>query len=380
MTAYLDHASAWPPSPAVRDAMARWIGHAGSPMAVHDHARAPHEAIEQAREAVAAITGWPPESVVFTSGATEARSLALKGSAGVRGAGDPVIAADPLAHASVLAAGRSLTRRGGELRLAEVDGTGHVPEPALRQAADGADIIVLTHGQAEVGTVRDIAAQVAAAHAVAPDAAVVLDAGETAGLIPIPDGLGADMVVIDGRSLGGPAWTGALLLRPGARLHPLIEGGPEEGGKRGGPHDVPGIAGLGVAAREALADMPARAARMRRQATRLARGTCAVPGTRLNGPTPDERLPGHVQVSARGVEGEAVALAMAARGVAVAPGSACTFGAGKASPVLEAMGADDGTARSAVLMTAGPGTTDDEVDEAIRAYADAVAALRAMAP
>ena len=380
MTAYLDHASAWPPSPAVRDATARWIGHAGSPMAVHDHARAPHEAIEQAREVVAAITAWPPESVVFTSGATEARSLALKGSAGARGAEDPVIAADPLAHASVLAAGRSLTRRGGELRLADVDGTGHVPEPALRQAADGANIIVLTHGQAEVGTVRDIAAQVAAARSVAPDATVVLDAGETAGLIPIPDGLGADMVVIDGRSLGGPAWTGALLLRPGTRLHPLIEGGPEEGGKRGGPHDVPGIAGLGAAAREALADMPARAAHMRRQATRLARGACAVPGTRLNGPAPDERLPGHVQVSARGVEGEAVALAMAARGVAVAPGSACTFGAGKASPVLEAMGADDDTARSAVLMTAGPGTTDDEVDEAIRAYADTVAALRAMAP
>jgi cysteine desulfurase len=119
---------------------------------------------------------------------------------------------------------------------------------------------------------------------------------------------------------------------------------------------------------------------MRRRATRLARGVCAVSGTRLNGPGPDERLPGHVQVSARGVEGEAVALAMAARGVAVAPGSACTFGAGKASPVLEAMGADDEIARSAVLMTAGPGTTDAEVDEAVRAYADAVQALRAMAP
>jgi len=380
VTAYLDHASAWPPSPAVRDAMARWIGHAGSPMSVHEHARGPHEAIEQAREAVAAITGWPPESVVLTSGAIEARSLALKGSAGVRGAAGPEIAADPLAHGSALAAARSLTRRGGELRLAEVDGTGDVPEPALRQAADGADIIVLTHGQAEVGTVRDVTTQVGVARAVASAATLVLDAGETAGLIPIPDGLGADMVVIDGRSLGGPAWAGALLVRPGTLLHPLIEGGPEEGGKRGGPHDVPGIAGLGAAAREALADMPARAARMRRQATRLARGLCAVPGTRLNGPGPDERLPGHVQVSAVGVEGEAVALAMAARGVAVAPGSACTFGAGKASPVLEAMGADDGVARSAVLMTAGPGTTDDEVDEAIRAYADAVQVLRAMAP
>jgi cysteine desulfurase len=106
----------------------------------------------------------------------------------------------------------------------------------------------------------------------------------------------------------------------------------------------------------------------------------AVHGTRLNGPPVDERLPGHVQVSAGGVEGEAVALAMAARGVAVSPGSACTFGAGKASPVLEAMGLDDEAARSAVLVTAGPRTTDAEVHDAVAAYAESVRTLRAMAP
>ena len=151
MTAYLDHASAWPPSPAVRDAMARWIGHAGSPMSVHEHARGPHEAIEQAREAVAAITGWPPESVVFTSGATEARSLALKGSAGVRGAGDPVIAADPLAHASALAAGCPVVVKPnpGHPRLSEAIMA--IAQDALAGAGAPAGVLGLVDEQVQTG-------------------------------------------------------------------------------------------------------------------------------------------------------------------------------------------------------------------------------------
>ena len=112
----------------------------------------------------------------------------------------------------------------------------------------------------------------------------------------------------------------------------------------------------------------------------LAAGMLAVPVTHLNGPPVGRRLPGHVQVSAGGVEGEAVALAMATRGVAVSPGSACTFGAGKASPVIEAMGLGEERARSAVLVTAGPWTTDGEVRRAIAAYADSVGTLRAMGP
>lgn len=381
MSAYLDHASAWPLSPDVQQEMARWIAHTGSAMALHEDARGPADAIAAARERVAALVGWEPEAVIFTAGATEARNLAIKGVLAAARADEPVIACDPLAHASTLAIARSATRHGGEVRLAPVDRDGRVDPGDLAGPCDGADVVVITHGQAEVGTVRAAALHAPAVRD-ASDAVVVLDAEETAGLVPLPDGLGADLVVIGGRSLGGPAWAGALLVRPGTRLHPLIEGGLEEGGKRGGPHDVPAIAGLGLAATEARAHMTDRVARMREAGIALAHGMLQVPHTRLNGPpvTSPERLPGHVQVSARGVEGEAVALAMAARGVAVSPGSACTFGAGKASPVLEAMGLDDEHARSAVLVTAGPGTSHDEVDQAVRAYAEAVEALRAMAP
>jgi len=378
VTAYLDHASAWPLSDAVRAEMERWTGHVGSPMALHEAARGPADAIATAREEVAAITGWPAECVIFTAGATEARNLAIKGALAATGCSAPVIVADPLAHASSLAVARTLTRRGGHLHLVPVDGLGRVSPADLARATG--DLVLITHGQPEVGTVQDVPALVAAVRSAAPEAVIVLDAEETAGLMALDDALGADLLVIGGRTLGAPPWTGALLVRPGTRLHPVIEGGLEEGGKRGGPHDVPGIAALGAAAREARAAGTARAAHMRRQAAALAHGLLAVPGTRLNGPPVDDRLPGHVQVSAEGVEGEAVALAMAARGVAVSPGSACTFGAGKASPVLQAMGLDEDSARSAVLLTAGPATTDAEVAEAVAAFGDAVRALRGMAP
>lgn len=377
---YLDHASAWPLSPGVRAEMARWAGHVGSPMALHEAARGPAGAVERSRAAIAALVGWAPDSVILTSGATEARNLAIKGALSAMGRREPVIVADPLAHTSVLAIARSLTRTAGELRLAPVDEEGHVAPAEVAGLASGADVVVVTHGQPEVGTIRDTVPVIAAIRTAAPDAIVVLDAEETAGLIPVEDGLGADLMVIGGRSLGAPAWVGALLVRAGTRLHPLIEGGLEEGGKRGGAHDVPAIAALGVAATAAVAEREVRVARMRAVAGRLAGGLLAIPGTRLNGPPVPDRLPGHVQISAEGVEGEALALAMAARGVAVSPGSACTFGAGKASPVLEAMGLDQEAARSAVLLTAGPGTTDAEVDTAVRAFAEAVAVLRAMAP
>ena len=179
--------------------------------------------------------------------------------------------------------------------------------------------------------------------------------------------------------MGGPAWTGALWVRPGARLHPLIEGGAQEAGKRAGAEALPAIVGMGAAAALALEELEARAARLRALDERLLAGLLAVPDVRLNGPR-EGRIPGHVSVSAGWVEGESLALAMAARGVAVSPGSACTAHAGKAAPTLEAIGLEPPWTHSTVLMTLGPSTTAHEVDQAVAAFDEAVAALRAMSP
>jgi len=382
--AYLDHAAASPLDPRVRAAMLPYLdARFGSPSSLHEWGRAPAEALEEARAAVAALVGAEPGQVVFTAGATEARNLAVKGLRGANARlGDGVVAS-AVEHPATLAACRSAERGGARLTIVPVDGGGHIDADALRAAVDATTALVcLVHGQPDIGTLQRLGPLVAATRGAREEARIVVDAGETAGLVPVDAAaLDADALVLGGGPIGGPPWTGALVVRPGARLHPLIEGGLQESGKRAGAEDVPGIVGLGAAARIAVEEMDAAAVRSRALARRLTRGLLAVPDVRLNGdPDADGRIPGHVQVSAGWVEGESLCLALAARGVAVSPGSACTAHAGKAAPALEAIGLKAPWTHSAVLFTLRAVTSEAEVDHAIAAFADAVAALRAMSP
>jgi cysteine desulfurase len=380
--AYLDHAAASPLDPRVREAMAPFLAGAfGSPSSLHEWGRGPADALERARARVAGLVGADPDQVIFTSGATEARNLAVKGLLrGNRALGSHVVAT-AVEHPATLAACRSAERDGASLSLLPVDGEGVVDPAAVRDAVrEDTCLVALVHGQPDIGTLQDAPALVAAARAGRADARVVVDAGETAGLVPVDiAAVGADALVVGGGPVGGPAWSGALVVRPGARLHPLIEGGLQEGGKRAGAEALPGIVALGAAAEIAAAEMSARAARMHELTERLLAGLLAVPDVRLNGPR-ERRIPGHVQVSAGRVEGESLALAMATRGVAVSPGSACTAHGGKASPTLEAIGLEPPWTHSAVLFTLRASTTEAEVDRAVAAFAEAVAALRAMSP
>jgi len=381
--AYLDHAAASPLDPRVREAMLPFLGEAfGSPQSLHDWGRRPADALERAREQVAALVGAEPEWIVFTSGASEARNLAVKGLlAANRSLGRHVVAS-AVEHPATLAACRSAERDGAaELSLVGVDGEGRVDPVALGDAVrEDTALVALIHGQPDIGTIQDLPALVAAARQARPEARIVVDAGETAGLVPVDVGqLAVDALPIGGGPIGAPPWTGALVVRPGARLHPLIEGGLQEGGKRAGAEDLPGIVGLGAAAEIARGEMGARAARMGALAERLAAGLLGVPDVRLNGPR-EGRIPGHVQVSAGWVEGESLTLALAARGVACSPGSACTAHGGKAAPTLEAIGLEPPWTHSAVLFTLRHTTTEEEVDHAVAAFAEAVAALRAMSP
>jgi cysteine desulfurase len=291
------------------------------------------------------------------------------------------VVASAVEHPATLAACRTAARDGAALDLVGVDGEGRIDPSALGAAVrDDTALACVVHGQPDIGTLQDVAACVAAVRADRPATRVVVDAGETAGLVPVDaTGWDADAVVVGGGPVGAPPWTGALLVRPGARIHPLLGGGVQEGGKRAGAEDVPGIVALGAAARIARREMDARAARMRGLAATLTAGLLAVPDVRLNGAR-DDRIPGHVQVSAGWVEGEALTLALAARGVAVSPGSACTVHGGKAAPALEAIGLEPPWTHSAVLFTLRHTTTEDEVAHAVAAIAESVAALRTMSP
>lgn len=379
--AYLDHAAATKLDPRVRRAMAPFLDEVfASPEGLHDLARRPAAALDEARGHVAALIGADPEGVIFTSGDTEARNLAVKGIVGANAHRGAHIVTSVVEHPATLAACRTLARDRAELVTVGVDTTGRIDPQALAAAVrDDTVLVAISHGQAEIGTIQDVAALVAAIRATNRDVAIHVDAGVTAGLVPIDaTAWDCDAVTIGGGSMGGPRWAGALWVREGTRLHPLVEGGLQEGGKRGGAHDMPGIAGIGEAARIAALEIGTRGAHMSSLADRLIARLVAVDDVRLNGPRTG-RVPGHVQVSAGWVEGETLVLTLAARGVAASPGSACSA-AGKASPVLEAIGLEPPWTHSAVLFTLAPTTTADEVDYAAAVFADAVATLRAMSP
>ena len=379
---HLDHAAGRPLDPRVREAMLPHLdGPPASTQGLHDAARRSADAVEEARAHVAALVGGAPEGVVFTAGATEGRNLGVKGLLAANPHLGAHVVASAVEHPATLACCRTVTRARGDLTLVAVDGEGRVA-PADAGAAVRKDtaLVCIVHGQAEVGTVQDVAAITAAVRAARPEALVLVDADETAGLLPVDvDAIGCDALVVGGGAMAAPPWAGALWVRPGTRLHPLIEGGLQEAGKRAGAEDVPAIAALGEAARLAAGEMEARAAAMAGLRDRLVARLTAIDGVRLNGPRGAARLPGNVQVSVEGVEGETLTLALATRGVACSPGSACSA-AGKASPVLEAMGLEPPLTHSAILLTLDWRLSVGEVDEAAGVIEAEVARLRAMSP
>jgi cysteine desulfurase len=378
---YLDHAAATPIDPRVREAMLPFLTDVfASPDSLHEHARAPHEAIEGARAAVSELIDGDRGEVIFTAGDSEARNLAVTGVANANAHRGDHLVVSAVEHPATLAAARSVTRASGALTIVGVDGEGYIDPDALAAAVTDTTVLVsIVHGQAEIGTVQDVATLIAASRRGRPDVAVHVDAGATAGRVPIGvDAWDCDLLTLGGGSLLGPRWVGALWVRNGIRLHPLIGGGLQEGGKRGGAHDVPGIVGLGVAAHWARAELTDRATHMRALADRLIDRLTAIPDVTLNGPG-SGRIPGHVQVSVAAVESETLVLTLGMAGLAASPGSACSA-AGKASPVLEAIGREAPDTHSAVLFTLAPTTSAVEIDRAAAIVADVVARLRAMSP
>jgi cysteine desulfurase len=376
VTAYLDHASATPLDPRVREAMLPFLGDEfGSPASLHARGRRPAEALARARAHVAELIGAEPEAIVFTSGPSEARNLAVKGILAAGTAPGHAVAS-AVEHPATLAACRSA----GQLTLVGVDGEGRIDRDGLAAAVrDGTALVTLVHGQPDIGTVQDAGGLLRALSAAQPAVPVHLDAAETAGVLPLSvDDLGCDALTLGGPALGAPPWAGALYVRPGTALAPQIEGGLQEWGLRAGAENLPAIAALGEAARLAAAEMAPRAERMRALRDRLMRGLLAVPDVRLNGPRHD-RLPGHVQVSAGWVEAETLTLALAARGVAVSPGTACASER-KAAPTLEAIGLEPPWTHSAILLTVSWTTREEEVDRAVAAFTEAVAELRELSP
>jgi cysteine desulfurase len=347
--------------------------HHGDPARLHAEGRITRVAVEQAREAVARLFGARPREVVFTSSGTEAVNHAIWG--GVRRAGlGGGIVTTAVEHSSVLDACR---REPGELTRVGVDSLGRFDPDEISEAiTDDTALVSVQLANHEVGTLQPVAAVCEAARA--RNVLVHIDACTGAGHVPIDFGaLGADLMSVSAHKLGGPKGVGALMIRRGLRLPPLIIGGAQERERRGGLENVPAIVGFGAAAAELDGGdrLGTEAASSRRITDAIVeRATASISGIEQYG-DPDLRVPHLICLGIDGVEAEPILLALDQHGVAVHSGSACSSEALEPSPVLEAMGAN---ADRSLRISVGWSSTDADATQLLDALPGIVAALRAL--
>jgi cysteine desulfurase len=378
---YLDNYAASPLPPEVRDAMLPFLdGRYGNPSSLHSRGDAAREAVEGAREKVAGLIGADPEEIIFTSSGTEANNLAVKGIAtGSRRKGKHVVVS-AVEHFSVLHAARSLEKQGYELSVISVDEYGRIDLDELASAIDNDTVLVsVMAANGEVGTLQPIVG--AARIAAEKEVPFHTDAVASAAHLPINvRELGAQALTLSSDLIYGPQGVGALWLKKGVRLMPMLDGGIQEGGRRGGTENVPGIVGMGKAAELARERMEERSAHLGglRDAiiTRLPE---ALDHVYLTG-HPSERLPWNASFVVEFIEGEGMLLFLDQQGVAVSSGSACTSRALKGSHVLSAMGIPPERAQGSILFSFGPRNSMEDVDYVLDVFPPIVERLRSMSP
>ena len=341
---------------------------AGDPGRVHTEGRMARAAIEDAREKVAGLLGARPREVVFTSGATEAINAAAWGATRGREP-EAVVVAAAVEHSAVQEASARL----GTVRGLPVDGLGRIDASGPDDLLDGD--VALVHcqwGNHEVGTLQPVGEIVERCRS--RGVLVHVDAAAAAGHVPVDFGaLGADLLSLSAHKLGGPKGMGALLVRRGLRLAPLLVGGDQERARRAGLENVPAIVGFGAAC--AAVDLAAETARARDQTERVLAAARRIDGVVSYG-DPDRRLPHIVCLGVDGVEAEAVLLGLDQAGIAAHSGSACSSETLEPSPVLAAMGVE---AERSLRISVGWSTTDTDIDAFVAALPGVVERLRALA-
>jgi cysteine desulfurase len=378
---YLDNIATTPLHPTVLDAMMPFLGKQfGNPSSLHRGAAGPRAAVERARGQVASMIGCDSEEVVFTSGASEANNLAVKGAVWGSGRGVGRVLVSAIEHLSVLNAARRLGKMGYEAVELPVDRAGLLDPDDVRAAVgDGALMLSVNLVNPEIGTVEPVAAIAEAARE--KGIPFHCDATAAGGWLPIDvNELGVDFLTLSAHNFYGPKGAGALYVKGGRRLVPLVDGGPQEGGLRGGTENVAGVVGMGAAAElaiDALAAVGSYLPSLRD--TLIERLTGSMEGAVLTGHE-RERAPGHASFCIKGIEGEALLTDLDAAGIAAASGSACSTRALKISHVLEAIGVDAVLARGAVAFTIGRDAREADVEETAAAVISSVARLREMSP
>lgn len=376
---YLDHAATTPLDPCVREAMLPYLGpRYGNPSSIYALAREARQALDEARDTVAAALGAHPSEIVFTGSGSEADTMAVVGVAFAGRARGRHIVTSAVEHHAVLHSCQYLEQEHGfRVTYVPVDRHGVVDLAALEAALDDETILVsVMLGNNEVGTLQPIAeiARCTRARGIP----LHTDAVQAVGLLDVDvRALGVDLLSLAAHKLNGPKGVGALYIRRGVRCHPLIHGGGQERGRRAGTENVAGIVGLATALRRAQAERAARVARITALRDRLVAGVlAAVPDAIFTG-HPSARLPHIASFILPGVESEPLLLNLDYRGVAASSGSACTSGSLEPSHVLLAMGYPPELAGGSLRLSLGHDNTAEEIDAAVAALREVVAICRA---
>ncbi len=377
---YLDHAATTPVHPEVAELIQEYLVRTyGNPSSLHRFGRRARAALEEAREQVAEALGAEPEEIVFTSGGTEADNLAIRGAALAHGRPGHIITTR-VEHHAVLHTCEALEETGFEVTYLPVDRHGRIaPEQVAEAIRPDTVLVTVMLANNEVGTVQPLAA----VGEICRERGVLLhsDAVQALGQLPIDVGqLGVDLLSVSGHKIYGPKGIGALYVRRGVRLSPLMYGGGHERRRRPGTENVPGIVGLGKACELAVRELAARARTMREMRDRLVEGIQArIAEVVLNG-HPTERLPNNANLCFRYVEGESILLGLDSKGIAASSGSACTSGALEPSHVLMAMGLSHELAQGSVRFSVGRLTRAEDIDYVLEVLPPIVERLRNMSP
>ena len=378
-TIYFDHAATTPVDPRVLEAMLPYFSERyGNPSELHRLGREGRAAVEEARAQVAAALGAGDKEIVFTAGGTESDNLALFGYLARHQPGHLIVSA--VEHPAIMETARALNRLGWAVDFVPVDAEGVVDLEAYEQAfRDDTRLASIMFANNVVGTVQPVAELARIAHE--KGAAFHTDAVQAVGSLPVDVvDLDVDMLSLSGHKLYGPKGIGALYVKRGTRLQPILHGGGHERRLRSGTENVPGIVGLGVAITLAAEHMAEVRPRLESLRDRLAAGVQErIPEVTYLG-HPTERLPGNVAFSVRYVEGESMLLQLDARGFMVSSGSACASGSLEPSHVVLALGLGAEDAHGSMRLSLGRENTEEEVDAFLEAFPPIVDKLRQMSP
>ena len=375
---YLDYAATTPLDPEVKAGMEGVLEVFGNPSSVHQAGREAKNLLEEGREKVARALGCRPRELILTAGGTESDAMAILGLALAKaprgGASRGHILSTQIEHSAVLTALKNLERLGFEVTLLAPDRSGMIyPEQVAEALRPDTILVSVMTVNNELGTVYPVKviAEICKAKAVL----FHTDAVQAFGTVPsrIED-LGADMVSIAAHKFYGPKGIGALYLRKGIELFPLMPGKQEQS-YRGGTENLPAVYGMGIAAEKAVRALEEETGRLLGLRERLERGLLSIPEVELNGHL-TLRSPKHVNVTAKGADGEGLLLNLDIMGIAASSGSACASGSLEPSHVLTALGRSGPEAKDSVRFSLGRYTTEAEVDRAIAVFGEAVGRSR----